>query len=285
MTARIFNGRALAQDLQNKIAADVTRLSKQYQTPPNITTVVVGDDPASLLYLKRRDAACALVGIHSQHLQFPSDTPEQKVIEAIRRLNDDSSTHGILIQYPLPPQLHPLRLMRTVDPRKDVEGFHPVNLGRTLSGDEDLVPCTPLAVLTILSHEAITLKGADAVIVNHSNIVGKPLAALLINRDATVTVCHVYTKDLVRYSSAADILVSGAGVINLITAGHVKSGAAVLDVGTTPTPNGIRGDVTFDEVQNKASFLTPVPGGVGPVTTVMALANMVKTFTLTVKSH
>lgn len=282
MTAQIFNGRALAHNLTIAIAEHINRLTKQYKTPPSITTIIIGDDPASLLYLKRRDAACSQVGIHSTHLRFPGTTTEHEVIEAIQRLNDDPRTHGILIQYPLPQQLHPLRLMSTVDPRKDVEGLNPSNLGRTLSGDEDLVPCTPQAVVYILTHEAITLKGADSVIINHSNIVGKPLAALLINRDATVSVCHVFTKDLQRYSSAADILISGAGVVGLITDAHVKPGAAVVDVGITPTPGGVRGDVVYDNVAKKAGFITPVPGGVGPVTTAMALANMVKTFTYTI---
>ncbi len=285
MTARIFNGRAAATDLQRGIAADVSSLTKQYQTPPNITTVIVGEDPASLMYLKLRDAACTQVGVHSHHRSFPATASENEVLDAIKQLNDDPSVHGILIQYPLPARFHPLAFMRAVDPSKDVEGFHPVNLGRTLSGDECLVPCTPLAVLTILAREGFRLKGADTVIVNHSNVVGKPLAALLVNRDATVTVCHVFTTDLFQYTTAADILVTGSGVANLITAEHIKQGACVIDVGIAPTPEGIRGDVMFESVQHKAGFLTPVPGGVGPVTISMALSNMVKTFTMAMENR
>lgn len=270
--------------LQDDIALEVKRLTSQHHATPTVTTVIVGEDPASLLYLRLRETACAKVGIHTHRLTFPASASEHDVLSAIRGLNKDPAIHGILIQYPLPPSFHLSTFMSTVDPRKDVEGFHPLNIGRTITGDERLVPCTPQAVLTILNNRRFSLKGADVVIVNHSNVVGKPLAALLINRDATVTVCHVYTKDLARYSAAADILVSGAGVVNLITDRHIKQGATVIDVGTTPTPEGVRGDVAFDSVKEKAGFLTPVPGGVGPVTTAMALSNMVKTFELAFES-
>jgi methylenetetrahydrofolate dehydrogenase (NADP+) / methenyltetrahydrofolate cyclohydrolase len=281
MTASIFNGRALAQTLQHDIATEIDRLTKQYHTTPTVTSVIVGDDTASLLYLRLRETACAKVGIQAHRLPFLASASEHDVLSAIRGLNKDPAVHGILIQYPLPPSFHPHLFMSTIDPRKDVEGFHPLNLGRTLSGDERLVPCTPQAVLTILTHEHIPLKGSDIVIVNHSNVVGKPLAALMINRDATVTVCHVYTKDLMRHTKEADIIVSGTGVPNLITEAYVKQGASILDIGTAPTPDGIHGDVAFESVKEKAGFLTPVPGGVGPVTITMALSNMVKTFRLT----
>jgi methylenetetrahydrofolate dehydrogenase (NADP+) / methenyltetrahydrofolate cyclohydrolase len=280
MTATIFNGRTLAQTLQQDITTEVARLTKTHHTTPTITTVIVGDDPASLLYLRLRENACKTVGIHTHRLPFPASASETEVLSAIRGLNKDPAVHGILVQYPLPPSFHPNLFMSTVDPQKDVEGFHPLNLGRTLSGDERLVPCTPHAVLTILTHEHVPLKGADVVIVNHSIVVGKPLAALLINRDATVTVCHVFTKDLKQHTTKADILVSGAGVPGLITEAHVKQGATVLDVGTKATSDGVLGDVAFETVKDKAGFITPVPGGVGPVTTTMALFNMVKTFKL-----
>jgi len=285
MTATIFNGRAVATLLQHAIADEITTLQHNNHTTPAITTVIVGDDPASHLYLKLRDTACQQVGIHSHHRSFPATTPEKDILNEIKQLNDDPTVHGILIQYPLPPHCRPQTFMRTVNPDKDVEGFHPINLGRTFSGDEFLVPCTPLAVLTILTSEKIPLKGADTVIVNHSTVVGKPLAALLLNRDATVSVCHIFTKDLKRYTSNADILITGSGVPNLITADHVKPGASVIDVGIVQTPKGITGDVAFDTVQHKAGFLTPVPGGVGPLTITMALTNMVKTYKLSMEQH
>ena len=278
MTATIFNGRTLAQTLQHDITAEVTRLTKHHHTSPTITTVIIGDDPASLLYLRLRENACKTVGIQTHRLPFPATASETEVLSAIRGLNQDPAVHGILIQYPLPPNFHPHLFMSTVDPQKDVEGFHPLNLGRTLTGDERLIPCTPHAILTILTHEHIPLKGAEVTIVNHSTVVGKPLAALLINRDATVTICHVYTKDLKQHTTKADILVTGAGVPGLITDSLVKQGAIVLDVGTKATTDGVHGDVAFETVKEKAGFITPVPGGVGPVTTAMALCNMLKTF-------
>ena len=283
MTAIIFNGRAVATLLQHAIADEIQQLQKHYTQQPTITTVMIGNDHASQLYLKLRDTACHNVGIHTHHLTFTDTTPEHQVLDAIHTLNDDPTVHGILIQYPLPPHYHTPAFMRAITPNKDVEGFHPDNLGRTFSGDEFLVPCTPLAVLTIITSENIPLKGTDAVIINHSNVVGKPLASLLLNRDATVSVCHVFTKDLRKYTTGADLLVTGAGVPQLITADHVKPQANVIDVGISQTDRGITGDVAFDAVKEKARFLTPVPGGVGPLTITMALTNMVKTYKLSMR--
>ena len=243
-----------------------------------MTTITVGHDPTSELYLKLRDNACKDVGIATQHLSFDVECTEEQVVQAIQALNADETRHGILIQYPMPKHLRPEHLMTAVDPRKDVEGFHPVNLGNTMIGREDLVPCTPLAVLKILEHETIPLQGKDVVIVNHSTVVGKPLAALFLNRNATVSVCHVFTKDLMQYTRNADILVSASGVAGLIRAEHVKEQAVVIDVGIIETKNGVRGDLDFESVAEKASVITPVPGGVGPVTIACALSNMVETY-------
>jgi methylenetetrahydrofolate dehydrogenase (NADP+)/methenyltetrahydrofolate cyclohydrolase len=278
MTATIVNGKEIAKELRKKIADEITILKKKYQVSPSLTTIIIGHDPSSALYLKLRDNACAEVGIVSTHLACEPKVSEQKVLQAIQKLNTDDSVHGILVQYPVPKHLSQEKFMSTVDPRKDIEGFNPVNMGRTLIGDEHLVPCTPLSVLTILNHEHINVKGKDVVIVNHSNILGKPLVALLLNRNATVTVCHVFTKNLKQYTSKADILITGAGVQNLITPDHVKQDAAVIDVGIVETKNGICGDVEFNTVKEKASVITPVPGGVGPVTIASALANMLKTY-------
>jgi methylenetetrahydrofolate dehydrogenase (NADP+)/methenyltetrahydrofolate cyclohydrolase len=278
MTATIVNGRALAQEIRKKITEEIRELKKKHQIEPLITTIVVGHNPSSELYLKLRNAACTEVGITSKLLRFEADTPENSILHEIQHLNDDSAVHGIFIQYPVPPHLSPDKLMRTVAAKKDVEGFNPENLGRTLIGDEKLVPCTPLSVLTILDHEQIPLKGKDIVIVNHSNIVGKPLAALLLNRNATVAVCHVFTQNLKQYTSKADILISGAGVLNLITKDHIKNKAIVIDVGIIETKEGVRGDVDFEAVKEKAALLTPVPGGVGPVTITCALSNVMKAY-------
>lgn len=278
MTATIINGREIAKQIRTTIKTQVEQLQKKYKKEPRIATIVIGDNPSSELYLKLRTTACNEVGIRSKILRFDAKIPETTLLQSIQDLNNDPSIHGIFIQYPVPPHLSAYKLMSTVAPRKDVEGFHPENLGRTLLGDELLVPCTPLSVLTILAHEQIPLKGKDIVIVNHSNVVGKPLAGLLLNRNATVAISHVFTKDLKAYTTKADILISGAGVKNLITQDHIKEKAIVIDVGIIETKDGVCGDVDFESVKKKASLLTPVPGGVGPVTIACALSNMVKTY-------
>jgi len=211
-------------------------------------------------------------------LEFPEDVSGEKVLQAMQKLNTDKDVHGILIQFPLPNHIAGDKLINALDPKKDVEGFNPYNMGRTLIGDEHIIPCTPLAVLTILEHEKTKFEGKDIVIVNHSNVVGKPLAALFLNRNATVCVCHVFTKDLKSYSSKADILITASGVPGIIKADHVKKDAFVVDVGIIKTKDGIVGDVDFESVKDKAGILTPVPGGVGPVTVACSLINMIKTF-------
>jgi methylenetetrahydrofolate dehydrogenase (NADP+)/methenyltetrahydrofolate cyclohydrolase len=278
MTATIVNGREIAKEIRKKISEEIVQLKTKYNSNPVITTVIVGNDSSSKLYLKLRDNACNEVGIISKHVEFDATVSEQKILQTIQKLNADDSVHGILVQYPVPKHLSQEKLIRAIDQRKDVEGFNPVNLGRTLIGDEYLVPCTPLSVLTILEHEHVALKGKDIVIINHSNVVGKPLAALLLNRNATVAVCHVFTKNLKQYTSKADILITGAGVPKLLTTDHVNDNAIVLDVGIVETKDGVCGDVDFDSVKEKVAVLTPVPGGVGPVTIACALKNMVKTY-------
>jgi methylenetetrahydrofolate dehydrogenase (NADP+)/methenyltetrahydrofolate cyclohydrolase len=278
MKAEIINGREIAQQIRNEISNEIKKLNSKYHIIPTITTVKIGKDPSSELYLKLRDKACNEVGIKSNHLEFNEKISEDSIINEIMRLNNDVSTHGILIQYPVPQYISQEKLMNIVNPKKDVEGFNPYNMGRTLLGDEFIIPCTPLSVLTILEHENVNLKGKDVVIVNHSNIVGKPLAALLLNRNATVTVCHVFTHDIKKYTSKADILISATGIPKLITKDHVKENAFVIDVGIVKTDQGISGDVDFMGVKEKVGKITPVPGGVGPVTIACSLKNMIKTF-------
>lgn len=278
MTAKIINGRKIAEEIRKKISEEVAELESRYKTTPNITTIKIGKDPSSELYLKLRDNACKEVGIRSSHLEFSQDVSENKILQSIIKLNNDSNVHGMLIQYPIPSHIPSDKLMKTVDSKKDVEGFNPVNMGRTLIGDEHIIPCTPLAVLTILEYENTDLKGKDVAIVNHSNVVGKPLAALFLNRNATVSICHVFTKDIKRYTTKADVLVTATGIAKLIAGDHVKENAFVIDVGIVKTEDGICGDVDFESVKEKAGKITPVPGGVGPVTIACSLRNMVKTF-------
>ena len=276
MTATLINGRDIAKEIRKNISIELTQLKNKYSITPVITTIIVGDNPSSALYMKLRDAACTEVGITPRHIQFDAKASEEQILQTIQKQNEDDSVHGILVQYPVPNHISQEKLMRAINPGKDVEGFNPINLGRTLIGDEYLVPCTPLSVLTILEHEKIFLKGKDVVIINHSNVVGKPLTALLLNRNATVSVCHVFTQNLKQYTTKADIIITGAGVPKLITKDFIKDKAIIIDVGISQTKEGICGDVDGESVKEKAALLTPVPGGVGPVTIACSLINMMK---------
>jgi methylenetetrahydrofolate dehydrogenase (NADP+)/methenyltetrahydrofolate cyclohydrolase len=278
MTVKVIDGRKIAQELRSKFLKKVDKLKSIYRTTPNITTIIIGSDSSSELYLRLRDKACNEVGIKSNHLKFPKDVTTKKVLESIIKLNNDRNVHGILIQLPLPGHIFQDTLINVIEPKKDVEGLNPYNLGRTINGDEYITPITPLSVLTILEHEKTNLQGKNIVIVNHSNHVGKPLATLLLNRNATVTVCHVFTNDLKAHTSQADILITATGVPKLINSNHVKKGAFIIDVGIITTKDGIFGDVDFDSVKDIVGKITPVPGGVGPVTVACSLGNMLKTF-------
>lgn len=278
MSAKIIDGRWIAKEIREKVTKQISDIKKRYDFVPNIATVRVGTTPESDIYLRLRDKACEEVGIFSCHVDIPEDTSENEVINAIKNLNEDDDVHGVLIQLPLPSHISHDNLISVLHPKKDVEGLHPVNLGKTLMGEEDIIPITPLSVITILDYEKTKYQGKDVVIVNHSNIVGKPLSALFLNRNCSISVCHIYTKNLKKYTKNADILVTAAGVPNLITKNHVKKDAFVLDVGIVKTKNGVCGDVDFDSVKEIAGKITPVPGGVGPVTVACSLLNMVKTF-------
>ena len=278
MTAKIIDGKKIAFELRKNILKEVNNLKSKYNITPKITTIKIGDDPTSNLYLKLRDKACEEVGINSIHIDFSEKTPEENVLQSILELNKNKNVHGILIQLPLPAHISHEKLLNALDPKKDVEGLNPYNLGRTLIGDEHIIPCTPLAVLTILEHEKIRLEGKNVVIINHSNHVGKPLAALLLNRNATVSICHVFTKDLKFYTKNADILITAAGVAKLIKKEHAKNNAFIIDVAIIYTKDGICGDVDFESVKEIVGKITPVPGGVGPVTVACSLKNMIITF-------
>ena len=278
MTAKIVDGRKIAENIRKKTAEEVEYLKSKYKITPNITTIKIGEDSSSELYLRLRDNACKKAGIMSSHLEFSKDVSEREILQSIDELNSNKDVHGILIQFPIPKHISPNKLMSAISPKKDVEGFNPYNMGKALIGDERIVPCTPLAVLTILEHEKINLKGKEIVIVNHSTVVGKPLSALFLNRNATVSVCHVFTKDVKQHTSKADIIITATGLPGFITEDYVKNGAFVIDVGIAETEDGIRGDVNFDSVKEKAGKITPVPGGVGPVTVACSLKNMLKTY-------
>ena len=283
MRAKIIDGKEIAKNIRTTVANEVKALISKYDITPTVTTIKIGNNPESELYLKLRDNACNEVGIISDHINLPINKSEKEILQTIEQLNRDNNTHGILIQYPVPDHISTDALMVAVDPKKDVEGFNPHNMGNLLIGNELIVPCTPLAVLTILEHEKVDLKGKDVAIVNHSNVVGKPLAAMFLNRNASVSICHVFSKDIKQYASKADILITATGKPKLITADHVKKDAFVIDVGITSTKDGICGDVDMDSVKEKAGKITPVPGGVGPVTVACSLKNILKTYKNCVK--
>ena len=278
MSAKIIDGRKISSEIRKEISKEVENIKLKHKVTPNITTIVVGNDSQSNLYLKLRDKACEEVGIKSNHIEFPENISEKEVLDSIYKLNKDDKVHGILVQIPLPNHISQNRLINAIDPKKDVEGLNPYNIGRTLNNDEYIVPITPLSVLTILNYEKTDLVGKNVVIINHSNHVGKPLAALLLNRNATVSVCHVFTKNLKFYTTNADILISAAGVAKLINKEHVKKDSFVIDVAIVNTETGICGDVIFDSVKDIVGKITPVPGGVGPITVACSLKNMIKTF-------
>lgn len=283
MSAKVIDGRSIAEKVRKKVSERVDSLVSKHGVTPNIATVKIGSESSSDLYLRLRDNACKKVGIKSTHVEFPNDVSEKRVVDSIKDLNKDEGVHGVLIQFPIPDHISKDKLIDALSPDKDVEGLTAFNMGRTLLGDENIVPCTPLAVLTILEHENVSLKGKDVVIVNHSDVVGKPLAAMFLNRNATVSVCHVFTKDMKFYTSKADILVSATGKSGIIKSDFVKKDAILVDVGIVKTEDGVTGDVDFESVKNKAGSVTPVPGGVGPVTVASSLSNMVKTYKNTLK--
>ncbi|MCJ2513533.1 MAG: bifunctional 5,10-methylenetetrahydrofolate dehydrogenase/5,10-methenyltetrahydrofolate cyclohydrolase [Candidatus Thermoplasmatota archaeon] len=285
MTLKIIDGKKIAGIIKKEASKELENLYNQYKIKPNITTIKIGNDSSSDLYLRLRDNACKEIGITSNHLEFPDDVTEKEIINSINKLNSDNKVHGILIQFPIPNHISANKLFKSIQPNKDVEGFNPHNLGKTLIGDESIIPCTPLAVLKILEYEKEKIEGKDIVIINHSNIVGKPLAILLLNRNATTSICHVFTKNLKNYTSKADILITATGIPNMLTKDFVKKGSFIIDVGISKTKNGITGDVDFKSVKDKINSITPVPGGVGPITVACAIKNMLKTYRYCLESN
>ena len=284
MTAITIDGLAIARRLRDQIAAGAAALAETTGVRPGLAAVLLGDDPASATYVRMKERACDDAGFGSRVLRLPADTSEDDLLGLVDDLNGDPEVHGILVQLPLPPQIDAARVVRAVNPAKDVDGFHPINVGRVALGelDEGFVPATPAGVVRLLDESGIELAGAEAVVVGRSAIVGKPTALLLLQRHATVTICHSGTRDLASHTRRADVLVAAVGKAGLVTANMVKPGAAVIDVGTNriADPKGGRGrlvgDVDFAGVSRVAGWITPVPGGVGPMTITMLLENTLK---------
>jgi methylenetetrahydrofolate dehydrogenase (NADP+)/methenyltetrahydrofolate cyclohydrolase len=271
----LIDGNALAADVEEDVRARIERL-KERGIMPGLATVLVGANPASQMYIRLKHSACGRVGIRSENIVLPEDATEEQLIQRINELNARLDIHGILLQLPLPKGLSPQRAMRTISPAKDVDGFHPENMGALLLGAERLVPCTPRGIIYALERLNVDLEGAEVVIVGHSNVVGKPLAAMMLNRNATVQVCHVFTKDLAAHTRDAEILVVAAGVPGLIKRDMVKEGAYIFDVGINRVGNKTVGDVDFEAVKDVSAAITPVPGGVGPLTVAMLLDQTVQ---------
>ena len=266
----------VAAQVKKEVAVRVREL-EQHGIIPHLSTVLVGDDPASASYLKSKHRACEEVRIRSENHCLPVHATQKELENLIAKLNVDSKVNGILVQLPLPGQIDEARTIERIVPYKDVDGLHPINAGKLAAGIEGLVPCTPKGVMRLLSHYKVQVAGRQAVVINRSNLVGRPLSMLLLNQDATVTVCHSKTSNLPEVARTADILVSAVGRANFRLSGkHVKPGAAVVDVGLARVEGKLRGDADFEEVSRVAKFITPVPGGVGPMTVAMLLENTVQ---------
>ena len=275
MVAKIIDGVAIARKVRVGIAARAQAL-KTRGIHPALTVIMVGDNPASAVYVRNKIRACAEVGIKSEVIRYPVDVAEAELLACIDRLNRAPDIHGILVQLPLPPRISVRHVLETVSVAKDVDGFHLYNVGGLVIGDTVFPPCTPYGVQKILEHEGIELEGKNVTVVGASNIVGKPMALMLMQHEATVAICHAKTRDLAQYTILADILVVAAGSPNLIVPQMIRTGAVVIDVGINRLPDGrLVGDVDFEGVKQKASYITPVPGGVGPMTVTMLLENTV----------
>jgi len=277
MTARIIDGLAVAAEIRVECRERVRQLKLRHGVEPGLAVIMVGEDPASQVYVRKKIQACADVGIASRKFLFPATASQDEVIRQIGALSADPSVHGILVQLPLPKHLDIKAVLGSIDREKDVDGFHLYNVGGLVIGDTVFPPCTPYGVMLLLDHVGVDVAGRNAVVVGASNIVGKPMALMLMQREATVSVCHAKTRDLAQFTILADVLVVAAGCPNLIVGPMVKSGAVVIDVGINRLANGkLVGDCDFESVSRRASMITPVPGGVGPMTVTMLLVNTVK---------
>jgi methylenetetrahydrofolate dehydrogenase (NADP+)/methenyltetrahydrofolate cyclohydrolase len=286
MTARILSGKEIGQQIRQELTEEIAELKEKQGLIPGLATVLVGDDPASKVYVGSKERTCQALGIYSERHDLPVETSQEDLLALIERLNNSDKVHGILVQVPLPKHINEAAVLYAINPDKDVDGFHPVNVGKMFIGEPAFLPCTPHGIQEVLIRSGVKIEGADVVIVGRSNIVGKPVAAILMQKqvgaNATVTVCHSRTKDIAAHTRRADILIVGIGQAKFITGDMVKEGVVVIDAGINEvgkTPEGKRilvGDVDFETVKEKAEAITPVPGGIGPMTIVMLMANTVK---------
>ncbi|MHB8168826.1 MAG: bifunctional methylenetetrahydrofolate dehydrogenase/methenyltetrahydrofolate cyclohydrolase FolD [Thermoleophilia bacterium] len=281
--AIIIDGKQISADIRAEVAVEVEKMKTDHGLTPGLAVVLVGEDPASQVYVRNKESACHEVGFNSFKYELPADTTQEKLMQLVDELNCREDVHGILVQLPLPKHLDSSLVLLAIDPNKDVDGFHPVNVGRLAVGQATLPPCTPAGCVELLKRSGAELEGANAVIVGRSNIVGKPAALLLLSENCTVTIAHSKTKDLPGVCRAADILVAAVGIPKMITGDMVGEGATVIDVGINRTAEGLVGDVDFEAASQKARAITPVPGGVGPMTIAMLMKNTLKAAQMTLE--
>lgn len=276
MVAEVINGKDLSMKLKAEMKAEIEILKNQGITP-HLTVVLVGNNPASRSYVNGKKKASSEIGMSSEIIELPESVTELELLELINRLNQDATVHGILVQLPLPTQINVQHVIESIDPKKDVDGFHPINIGKMMTGEDTFLPCTPYGILTMLQSKNISIQGKHAVVLGRSNIVGKPVGQLLLNENATVTYCHSKTENLKGITKLADILIVAIGKPNVITKDYLKEGAVVIDVGINRKEDGtLTGDVDFESASEVASYITPVPKGVGPMTITMLLHNTIK---------
>jgi len=286
MGAKIISGTETAKAIREELKLEIDELREKHHVVPGLVTILVGDDPASQSYVAAKNKTAHALGIHSEQVTLPAGTGEEELLELVGKFNDDPKIHGILIQLPLPKHINEAKVLYAINPDKDVDGFHPVNVGKMMLGEQCFLPCTPHGVLELLMRAGVETSGAEVVVIGRSNIVGKPVANLMLQKrpggNATVTLCHTRTKDMDFHTRRADILIVAAGVANMIKGDQVKEGVVVIDVGVNRigmTDNGkaiLAGDVEFDSVKDRAAAITPVPGGVGPMTITMLMKNTVQ---------
>lgn len=276
MESKIIDGKALAAGIKDDLKKRVKALNDEKGITPGLAVILVGDDPASHTYVNNKEKACVDIGIYSSVHRLKTDTSEEELLTLIDELNHDNEIDGILVQLPLPKHLDELKILRAVDPDKDVDGTHVVTAGKLFVGDIGFKPCTPKGIVRMIKSTGVEIAGKNAVVAGRSNIVGKPIALLLLNENATVTICHSKTKDLQKICANADILVAAIGKPEFFTGEYIKEGAVVIDVGTTKVDGKLKGDVLFEEAAKKASWISPVPGGVGPMTIAMLMENTVE---------
>ena len=276
MAANIIDGKAIADRIRQSLKDDIQRLNAKKGIVPGLTVILVGKDPASQVYVRNKERACMEVGIRSKVIYMDQGVSQDDLLQEIYRLNQDKETHGILVQLPLPSHIDEAAVINAIDPRKDVDGFHPITVGKLFVGESGFEPCTPKGIITLIKETGQDISGKHAVIIGRSNIVGKPVSIMLLKENATVTICHSKTSNLKDVASRADILVVAMGQPEFIDDEYIKEGAIVIDVGTSRVGGKLKGDVVFDKVVHKAGWITPVPGGVGPMTITMLLKNTVQ---------